>query len=90
LNCEISIMTGSNGNVSVGGTSPATEPHHPDVESKTLGESEVPSPGHGSEDAASYGEEGTNKTIPEPKPDNAPSDEPGHTRHIPKSPYTRG
>ncbi|MDQ3058115.1 MAG: hypothetical protein M3R45_01145 [Pseudomonadota bacterium] len=37
-----------------------------------------------------FGEEGTNKTIPVPKPDGAPSEELGHTPHIEKTPYTRG
>jgi hypothetical protein len=37
-----------------------------------------------------YGKEGTNKTLPEPKADNEPSEELGNTRHIGKSPYTRG
>lgn len=39
-----------------------------------------------------YGEEGTNKTIPVPKDDAAPSEEllNTKTRHIEKSPYTRG
>jgi hypothetical protein len=37
-----------------------------------------------------YGKEGTNKTIPEPKADTAPSEELGHTPHVAKSPYTRG
>jgi hypothetical protein len=37
-----------------------------------------------------FGREGTNKTIPVPKPDGAPSEELGHTPHIEKSPYTRG
>ena len=84
------MTTGSNASVSIGGNaSRSNEPHRPDPESKTLGESDSPVPG-GGDDATRYGEEGTNKTLPEPKPDNAPSDEPGHTRHIPKSPYTRG
>lgn len=39
-----------------------------------------------------YGEEGTNKTIPVPREDAAPSEEllNTKTRHIEKSPYTRG
>lgn len=37
-----------------------------------------------------FGREGTNKTIPEPKPDTAPSEELGNTPHIEKSPDTRG
>lgn len=37
-----------------------------------------------------FGREGTNKTIAQPKPDGAPSEELGHTPHIEKSPYTRG
>ena len=45
-------------------------------------------PGKGS--AGEFGREGTNKTIPEPKPDNAPSEELGNTPHIEKTPYTRG
>jgi len=40
--------------------------------------------------ADEYGKEGTNKTLPEPKADNEPSEELGNTRHIGKSPYTRG
>jgi hypothetical protein len=37
-----------------------------------------------------FGKEGTNKTLPQPKEDNTLSEELGHTRHIEKSPYTRG
>jgi hypothetical protein len=37
-----------------------------------------------------YGREGTNKTIAQPKADNAPSEELGNTPHVGKSPYTRG
>jgi hypothetical protein len=38
-----------------------------------------------------FGQEGTNKTIPVPKPDGAESEELGNnTPHIEKSPYTRG
>lgn len=37
-----------------------------------------------------FGREGTNKTVPVPKPDGAPSEELGNTPHIEKSPYTRG
>jgi hypothetical protein len=37
-----------------------------------------------------FGREGTNKTIPEPKADNAPSEELGNTPYVGKSPYTRG
>ena len=37
-----------------------------------------------------FGEEGTNKTIPVPKPDGAQPEELGNTPHIEKSPYTRG
>jgi hypothetical protein len=40
--------------------------------------------------AVEYGKEGTNKTLPEPKADNEPSEELGNTRHVGKSPYTRG
>jgi len=40
--------------------------------------------------AGEYGKEGTNKTLPEPKADSEPSEELGNTRHIGKSPYTRG
>lgn len=40
--------------------------------------------------ADQYGKEGTNKTIAQPKPDNAPSEELGHTPHVGKTPYTRG
>lgn len=70
----------------------SNEPAHPDADSKTLGEADGPKPGDAppGDDASRYGEEGTNKTLPYPKPDNAPSDEPGHSPHIPKSPYTRG
>ena len=84
----------SNSNVSIGGGSgsdPArqsNEPARPDAASKTLGEADKAKPG---DDASRYGEEGTNKTMPKPKPGNAPSDEPGgNVPHIPKSPYTRG
>jgi hypothetical protein len=37
-----------------------------------------------------FGEEGTNKTIPVPRPDGAEPEELGNTPHIEKSPYTRG
>ncbi|WP_457279750.1 hypothetical protein [Polaromonas sp. P5_D5] len=40
--------------------------------------------------ADEYGREGTNKTIAQPKADNAPSEELGNTPHVGKSPYTRG
>jgi hypothetical protein len=40
--------------------------------------------------ADDYGKEGTNKTIAQPKADNAPSEELGNTPHVGKSPYTRG
>lgn len=85
-------MTSSSGNVSIGGASPSSEPHRLDPTSKTMGETETPEPAPAGvgDDAVQYGEEGTNKTLPIPKPDNAPSDQSGHTRHIPKSPYTRG
>ena len=48
------------------------------ADSKTMGE---------------YGKEGTNKTLPEPKPDGAPSEELGNAvapKHSESSPYTRG
>ena len=44
----------------------------------------------GAPSADEYGKEGTNKTIAQPKPDNAPSEELGNTPHVGKSPYTRG
>ena len=37
-----------------------------------------------------FGKEGTNRTLPQPKDDNGSSEELGNTRHIEKSPYTRG
>jgi hypothetical protein len=37
-----------------------------------------------------FGQEGTNKTIPVPKPDGAQSEELGNIPHIEKSPYRRG
>ncbi len=40
-----------------------------------------------------FGVEGSNKTIPTPKPDDAPSEElggPVKSRHVSKTPYTRG
>ena len=40
--------------------------------------------------ADEYGKEGTNKTIAQPKADNAPSEELGNTPHVGKTPYTRG
>jgi hypothetical protein len=87
-------MSNATGNVSVGNTPPkdsAGEAPQPD--SKTLGEASHDTPAaHGEKPSADpgYGEEGTNKTMPMPKPDNAASDELGQTRFIPKSPYTRG
>jgi len=50
----------------------------------------TPTTGPGKGSAGEFGREGTNKTIPEPKPDNAPSEELGNTPHIEKTPYTRG
>lgn len=50
----------------------------------------TPATGPGKGSAGEFGREGTNKTIPEPKPDNAPSEELGNTPHIEKTPYTRG
>jgi hypothetical protein len=75
------------------------EPLSPDPSSKTLGEagSDEPSPSQqpsrppARPDATEYGEEGTNKTVPHPKPDNGPSEDLGGRQpHIPNSPYTRG
>lgn len=40
-----------------------------------------------------FGDEGTNQTIPQPKPDGAPSEELGNAvqpKHVEKTPYTRG
>jgi hypothetical protein len=50
----------------------------------------IPASGPGKNSAGEFGREGTNKTIPEPKADNAPSEELGNTPHIEKTPYTRG
>jgi len=50
----------------------------------------TPASGPGNNSAGDYGREGTNKTIPEPKADNAPSEELGNTPHVGKTPYTRG
>ncbi len=50
----------------------------------------TPVTGPGKDSAGEFGREGTNKTIPEPKTDNAPSEELGNTRHVGKTPYTRG
>lgn len=36
-----------------------------------------------------FGEEGTNKTQPEPDPNATPSDVPGLGKHIERSPFTR-
>lgn len=36
-----------------------------------------------------FGEEGTNKTRPQPDPYAKPSEVPGGGKHIPPSPYTR-
>ena len=53
-------------------------------------------PGHDAEkigeSALEYGQEGSNKTIPFPKPDAQPADELQGIRgkFIPKTPYTRG
>jgi hypothetical protein len=49
-----------------------------------------PVPPPGTTPADEYGKEGTNKTIAQPKADNAPSEELGHTPHVGKTPYTRG
>jgi len=50
----------------------------------------TPKAGPGKDSAGEYGREGTNKTIPEPKADNARSEELGNTPHVGKTPYTRG
>jgi len=50
----------------------------------------TPTTGPGKNSAGEFGREGTNKTVPEPKADNAPSEELGNTRHVGKTPYTRG
>lgn len=50
----------------------------------------TPAAGPGKNSAGEYGREGTNKTIPEPKADTAPSEELGNTPHVGKTPYTRG
>jgi len=57
------------------------QPPHVDLQS-----SEVKKPRTGDD----FGQEGTNKTIPVPKPDGAPSEELGNSTvpHIEKSPYT--
>ena len=91
-------MAGNAGDVSVG-EAPDTgrpdrgvsnEPAVPDADSKTLGEGKG-DPQKPAPPSTEFGEEGTNKTLPHPKPDNAPSEEPGGKQpHIPKSPYTRG
>ena len=54
------------------------------------GGAKTPAAGPGKNSAGEYGREGTNKTIPEPKADNAPSEELGNTPHVGKTPYTRG
>lgn len=54
------------------------------------GGAKTPKTGPGENSAGEYGREGTNKTIPEPKADNAPSEELGNTPHVGKTPYTRG
>jgi hypothetical protein len=64
---------------------PSTEPAQP-----AGGGAKIPTTGPGKGSAGEFGREGTNKTIPEPKPDNAPSEELGNTPHIEKTPYTRG
>jgi hypothetical protein len=46
--------------------------------------------GQGHKASEEFGKEGTNKTLPQPKDDNTAPEELGHTRHIEKSPYTRG
>jgi len=53
-------------------------------------EAKTPTAGPGKNSAGEFGREGTNKTIPEPKADNAPSEELGNTPHVGKTPYTRG
>ena len=47
----------------------------------------VPPPERGPEQA--YGEEGTNKTQPEPDPAAQPSDVPGGAKHSERTPVTR-
>jgi hypothetical protein len=49
-----------------------------------------PAPPPATPSADEYGKEGTNKTIAQPKADNAPSEELGNTPHVGKTPYTRG
>ena len=59
-------------------------------ESRRAGDLKKPAAGPGKDSAGEFGREGTNKTIPVPKADNAPSEELGNTRHVGKTPYTRG
>ena len=54
------------------------------------GGAKTPRKGPGKNSAGEFGREGTNKTIAQPKADNAPSEELGNTPHIEKTPYTRG
>lgn len=58
--------------------------------SQKIGARKIPEPQSTKDSSAEYGREGTNKTIPEPKADSAPSEELGNTQHVNKSPYTRG
>jgi hypothetical protein len=60
------------------------------LKSSPGGAAKTPAAGPGKDSAGAYGREGTNKTIPEPKADNAPSEELGNTPHVGKTPYTRG
>ena len=61
-----------------------------DRKNSPKGGAKTPAAGPGKNSAGEYGREGTNKTIPEPKADNAPSEELGNTPHVGKTPYTRG
>ena len=74
-------MTTSNSSPKATVGQKAADPHPPAVHPGR--------PGHPST-GKDFGKEGTNKTQAVPKPDNAAPEELGITRHIEKSPYTRG
>ncbi len=102
---ESSISVGDRPDKDQPGERTSSEPRKPNPASRTLGDNSDDLPGRatgqrGQAEGAGqapvsretpYGNEGTNKTMPHPKPDSAPSEDLGGKQtHIPNSPHTRG
>ncbi len=72
------------------GMTSSSHPLHSSEKGST-GRPQPPAKPHGKpRTCKDFGEEGTNKTIPVPRPDGAVPEELGITPHVEKSPYTRG